>query len=156
MKKQRGLKEICGLLIGALLATGPLPLCAAGDSREQEIRAVIQAQQDAWNHGDIDAFMNGYWRSEQTLFVSGDDVTRGWKTVNERYKAKYSDHEKMGTLTFSDLEIRVLTDDAAVALGHWQLARKKDNPRGRFTLIFRRVPEGWRIIHDHTSAAAVE
>ena len=115
MKKRRSLKKICALCIGALVAAGPLPLCGAGDSGEAEIRAVIQAQQQAWNRGDIEAFMNGYWRSEQTLFVSGEEVTRGWSTVNERYKAKYSDREKMGTLTFSDLEIRFLAEDAAVA-----------------------------------------
>jgi uncharacterized protein (TIGR02246 family) len=117
------------------------------------IRAVIQSQQDAWNRGDIDAFMNGYARSDKTVFVSGDEVTRGWQTVRDRYKAKYSDREKMGTLNFSELEIAELGPDAAVALGRWELKRAKDNPHGRFTLIFRQTPEGWRIVHDHTSAA---
>jgi uncharacterized protein (TIGR02246 family) len=117
------------------------------------IRAVIQSQQDAWNRGDIDAFMNGYARSDKTVFVSGDEVTRGWQTVRDRYKAKYSDREKMGTLNFSDLEIAELGPDAAVALGRWELKRAKDNPHGRFTLIFRQTPAGWRIVHDHTSAA---
>ena len=117
------------------------------------IRAVIQSQQDAWNRGDIDGFMNGYARSDKTVFVSGDEVTRGWQTVRDRYKAKYSDREKMGTLNFSDLEITELGPDAAVALGRWELKRAKDNPHGRFTLIFRQTPAGWRIVHDHTSAA---
>ena len=118
-----------------------------------EIRAVVQAQQEAWNRGDIDGFMNGYWRSEQTVFVSGDEVTRGWQKVLDRYKAKYSDRAKMGTLTFSNLEITPLSDDSAVALGSWQLKRATDEPHGRFTLIFRRLPDGWKIVHDHTSAA---
>jgi uncharacterized protein (TIGR02246 family) len=117
------------------------------------IRAVIQSQQDAWNRGDIDAFMNGYARSDKTVFVSGDEVTRGWQTVRDRYKAKYSDREKMGTLNFSDLEITELAPDAAVVLGRWELKRAKDNPHGRFTLVFRQTPAGWRIVHDHTSAA---
>jgi uncharacterized protein (TIGR02246 family) len=117
------------------------------------IRAVIQSQQDAWNRGDIDGFMNGYARSDKTVFVSGDEITRGWQTVRDRYKAKYSDREKMGTLNFSDLEITELGPDAAVALGRWELKRAKDNPHGRFTLIFRQTPAGWRIVHDHTSAA---
>ena len=120
---------------------------------ESEIRAVLNAQQNAWNHGDIDAFMNGYWRSEETVFVSGDDVERGWQNVLERYKNKYSDRAKMGTLTFSNLEITPLSNDSAVALGSWKLKRANDEPHGRFTLIFRHLPEGWRIIHDHTSAA---
>ena len=123
-----------------------------GDA-EFEIQNVIQAQQDAWNRGDIDAFMNGYWRSEQTIFVSGDDVTRGWQKVLDRYKTKYSDHAKMGALTFSNLEITSLSSDSAVALGSWKLKRASDEPHGRFTLIFRKFSDGWKIVHDHTSAA---
>ena len=117
-----------------------------------EIRGVLSAQQEAWNRGDIDAFMNGYWRSEETVFVSGDEVTRSWQKVLDRYKTKYSDRAKMGTLTFSNLEITSLSNDSAVALGVWKLKRANDEPHGRFTLIFRRFPEGWKIVHDHTSA----
>jgi ketosteroid isomerase-like protein len=73
--------------------------------------------------------------------------------VRERYRKKYSDRAKMGTLTFSDLEIALFSPDAAVALGRWRLERAKDRPHGCFTLIFKRLPEGWRIVHDHTSAA---
>ena len=102
---------------------------------------------------DIDAFMNGYRRSEETVFVSGDEVTRGWQKVLDRYKKKYSDRAKMGTLTFSNLEITPLSNDSAVVLGSWELKRANDNPHGRFTLIFRRFPDGWKIVHDHTSAA---
>src|SRR5262249_47469282 len=117
------------------------------------IRSVLRAQQEAWNRGDIDGFMNGYCRSPSTVFVSGDEVRRGWQTVRERYKKKYSDRAKMGTLTFSQLEITLLSPDAAVVLGRWSLKRANDQPHGRFTLIFKRLPEGWRIVHDHTSAA---
>src|SRR5438552_8709923 len=81
------------LFVVALLLTAAAP---PNDPRE-EIRDVIQAQQDAWNRGDIDAFLNGYWRSEETIFVSGDEISRGWQTVLERYRKKYSDREKMGT-----------------------------------------------------------
>jgi ketosteroid isomerase-like protein len=118
-----------------------------------EIEGVLRAQQEAWNRGDINEFMNGYWRSEETVFVSGDDVTRGWQKVLDRYKRKYSDRAKMGALAFSNLEITPLGNDSAVALGTWKLKRASDTPHGRFTLIFRRFPDGWRIIHDHTSAA---
>jgi ketosteroid isomerase-like protein len=110
-------------------------------------------QQDAWNHGDIDRFMSGYAHSRRTVFVSEDTVRRGWEIVRDRYREKYSDRAKMGVLTFSDLEIVPLSSDSAVALGRWKLRRAKDQPHGRFTLIFRRLPEGWRIVHDHTSAA---
>jgi beta-aspartyl-peptidase (threonine type) len=117
------------------------------------IRAVLDAQVAAWNRGDIEGFMDGYWRSEETVFVSGDTVTHGWAVVLDRYKKGYSTREKMGTLTFSELEIKVIGKDTAVALGRWQLTRAGgDNPHGRFTLIFRHKAEGWRIVHDHTSS----
>jgi uncharacterized protein (TIGR02246 family) len=118
-----------------------------------EIGAVLRAQQEAWNRGDIDSFMNGYARDETTVFVSGDEVRRGWQTVRDRYLSKYNDRAKMGTLTFSDLEIEQLGPDSAFALGRWELKRTTDNPHGRFTLIFRKTPGGWRIVHDHTSTA---
>ena len=118
-----------------------------------EIQSVFTAQQDAWNRGDIDAFMNGYAQSASTVFVSGDEVTRGWDTVRERYRRKYSDRTKMGTLTFSEIEVTPLSADSAVVLGRWKLQRANDQPHGRFTLVFKRLPEGWRIILDHTSAA---
>jgi len=118
-----------------------------------EIQSVLSAQQDAWNRGDIDAFMNGYARSTSTVFVSEDEVGRGWETVRDRYRVKYSDRAKMGALSFSDIEVTMLSPDAAVVLGRWKLKRANDEPHGRFTLIFKRLPEGWRIVHDHTSAA---
>jgi ketosteroid isomerase-like protein len=147
------------MVTAIFLAAANVPAIARPEAAEQ-IRAVIRAQQEAWNRGDIDGFMNGYARgsrqsgSDSTTFVSEDTVTRGWQTVRDRYKKKYSDREKMGTLTFSDLEITPLGKDAAIALGRWKLKRAKDEPRGRFTLIFRRTSDGWRIVHDHTSAAA--
>ena len=118
-----------------------------------QIRSVLRAQQDAWNRGDIDGFMNGYARSASTVFVSEDTIRHGWETVRERYRKKYSDRAKMGTLAFSDLEIMLLSPDAGVVLGRWSLKRANDQPHGRFTLILKRLPEGWRIVHDHTSSA---
>lgn len=116
-----------------------------------EIRKVMDDQAAAWNRGDIDGFMSGYWRSEKLTFISGTDVTRGWQPTLDRYKKSYDSRAKMGTLTFSDLEFTILSKDAAVVLGSWSLAREKDNPHGKFTLTFRKFKEGWRIIMDHTS-----
>ncbi|HBB87465.1 MAG TPA: DUF4440 domain-containing protein [Blastocatellia bacterium] len=117
------------------------------------IRAVLDMQVAAWNRGDIEGFMNGYERSEKTVFVGGDNVTRGWQTVLDRYKRNYDTREKMGTLTFSDLEITPLGNDNALVLMRWHLQRTKDEPHGRSTLIMRRTKQGWKIVHDHSSAA---
>jgi ketosteroid isomerase-like protein len=117
------------------------------------IRAVVDAQRDAWNRGDIEGYMDGYDRSPDTVFVSGNNVTRGWQTVLDRYKKGYDSREKMGVLTFSDLEITMLSKDAALVLGRWHLKRANDEPHGTFTLLFRKTKAGWKIVHDHTSSA---
>lgn len=120
------------------------------------VRRVLDAQVAAWNRGDIDGFMDGYARSEDTTFVSGDTVTRGWRTVLERYKRRYDSREKMGTLAFTELETKSLVADAALVTGRWQLTRIGEQEafaRGRFTLVFRKTEAGWRIVHDHTSSA---
>ena len=118
------------------------------------VRAVLTAQSQAWNRGDLEGYMDGYARSQDTVFVSGDSVSRGWQTVLDRYRKKYDSRDKMGTLTFSDLEITPLGNDAALALGRWHLQRATDEPHGRFSLILRRTKRGWKIVHDHSSAAS--
>ena len=140
---------ICYILTSAFACAAP----EQASSSVAEIQSVLTAQQDAWNHGDIDAFMNGYARSALTVFVSQDEVSRGWETVRDRYRVKYSDRTKMGTLNFFDIQVTMLSLDAAVVLGRWRLKRTNDEPHGRFTLIFKHLPEGWRIVHDHTSGA---
>ncbi|HJY20761.1 MAG TPA: AtzH-like domain-containing protein [Chthoniobacterales bacterium] len=148
MQTRLALPIICNILMAFVCAASEQPPNSAA-----EIQSVLTTQQDAWNRGDIDAFMNGYARSASTVFVSEDEVGRGWETVRDRYRAKYSDRAKMGTLSFSEIEVTMLSSDAAVVLGRWKLKRKKDEPHGRFTLIFKRLSDGWRIVHDHTSAA---
>ena len=118
------------------------------------VRAVIDAQRDAWNRGDVAGYMDGYDRSDKIAFISGDNLSRGWQTVHDRYQKNYNSREKMGTLTFSDLETTVLSSDAVMVLGRWHLQRSNDQPHGRFTLIFRKTTRGWRIVHDHTSSAS--
>lgn len=121
---------------------------------ETQIRTVLNAQVAAWNRGDIEGFMTGYDNAVDTSFVSGDTVTRGWATVLARYQKSYDSKEKMGTLNFSELEFKELSKDAVLVIGRWQLARTGDAPRGRFTLVFQRRAQGWRITHDHTSNAS--
>lgn len=119
-----------------------------------DVRAVLEAQTAAWNRGDVEAFMEGYERSDDIRFISGDTLTRGWQTVTDRYKRNYDTREKMGTLAFSELDVKPISPFYAVVSGRFQLTRTGDTPRGRFTLLFRRTAEGWRIVHDHTSSAS--
>jgi uncharacterized protein (TIGR02246 family) len=128
------------------------PTLRAGNAAA-EIRAVLEAQTAAWNRGDIDGFMQGYDQSDSLRFASGGTITRGWQAALERYKKHYPDRAAMGTLTFTLIEIKVLSPDAAVVFGQWELARAQDHPHGLFTLTLQRETEGWRIVADHTSSA---
>ena len=146
------MQRACFLLVVLLLPAAVLSQSEKQKIKiKQDITKVMNEQTVAWNRGDIDGFMTGYWRSDDLRFVSGSEVTRGWQTTLDRYKRNYSTREKMGSLTFSDLVIDVVSRDAAVVLGTWRLVRAADTPNGKFTLIFRKFSEGWRIVHDHTS-----
>ena len=141
----------CGVVFFALRGVGA---GRAGEGAEaREVRAVLEAQAAAWNRGDIEGYMQGYEQSEQTAFLSGDELTRGWQSVLERYRRAYDTREKMGTLAFTEIEVKPLSPFYTLAHGRWQLTRAADTPRGRFTLLFRRTNKGWRITHDHTSSA---
>lgn len=124
------------------------------ESDQRAIVGVLSAQQSAWNRGDIPAFLQGYWHSPELTFAGSDGIARGWDNVLARYKNAYADRSEMGTLDFSQLEFRWLGPDSALVLGHWHLARSKGDIAGVFSLVWQRFPEGWRIVHDHTSAAA--
>lgn len=122
------------------------------DADRTAIQAVLSAQQAAWNRGDADAFLIGYWHSPELTFSGSSGVSRGWDGVLARYKKNYPDRAAMGQLDFSDLECHFLGADAALVLGKWHLKREKGDIGGVFTLVWQRFPEGWKIIHDHTSA----
>jgi len=142
------------LMAFAVSACVPAPGSAIKDEQViTAVRTVIEAQQSAWNRGDIEGFMEGYERAETTTFVSGGELTRGWQTVLDRYKQRYNSREQMGMLAFSELDIKPVAPVLALADGRWQLTRANDAPHGRFTLLFRRVNNDWRIIHDTTTSA---
>jgi len=131
---------------------------AAPTSKEKApsaIERVLRMQQEAWNHRDLEAFMAGYWNSPELTFFSGVKESKGWQATLDRYRTTYaSAGREMGQLDFSDLRIEVLGADAAFVLGVWHLTMSDGKtPNGRFTLILRKFPDGWKIIHDHTSAA---
>jgi uncharacterized protein (TIGR02246 family) len=127
----------------------------APPSGEAAVEAVLRTQQDAWNRHDLDAFMAGYWNSPELTFFSGANQRKGWQATLDRYRTTYaSPGHEMWTLEFSGLRIEMLGPDAAFVRGSWHLTMPDGKtPHGLFTLVFRKFPEGWRIVHDHTSVA---
>jgi beta-aspartyl-peptidase (threonine type) len=120
----------------------------------QEIRAVLESQERDWNRGDLEGFMQGYWRSPLLTFYSGGTVVSGWQPTLDRYRARYqSGGNEMGKLTFSDLKIEVLGPNAAFVRGRFHLKMTSGESGGLFTLTFRKVAGGWKIVHDHTSTS---
>lgn len=128
-------------------------LAVLADENEAAIRGLLERQALAWNRGDIDAFMEDYWKSDDLRFASGGTVIRGWQGTLDRYKRRYSDRAAMGELAFENLEVSVLSDDAAIVHGAWSLKREADRPSGLFTLVFRDFGDGWMITSDTTTSA---
>lgn len=140
--------------VAIVMALGLAACGTSGGERDSAgaIGRVLDEQVAAWNRGDLDAFMDGYWRSPDLVFTSGGNVQRGWQTTLDRYRASYgTSPETMGRLTFSDLEVHPLGDGAAWALGRWALDNDGETMGGVFSLVFREVDGRWVIIHDHTS-----
>lgn len=146
----KGLFVALSVIFSAVsLSANPVPRAA-----EDEIRALLEAQVEAWNRGDIEAFMETYWKSPQTAYLGAQGLNRGWQAVLDRYRRAYPDRKAMGRTTFSDLEITLLSPESAMVVGRWQLQREGDQPGGVFSLVLRKFPEGWRIVLDHTSVVA--
>jgi uncharacterized protein (TIGR02246 family) len=153
------------LFAAAALALLPLAGCttqtgapiAAGTSQSVSdvaaITALLEEQDAAWNRGDIDAFMQGYWKSPDLRFASGGNITRGWDQTNARYHATYGGPETMGTLITDEYEIVMLAPDAAIAHGRWKLEGREGTPSGLYTLVMRKIDGAWKIISDTTTSA---
>lgn len=118
---------------------------------ETAIRRVLSDQQDAWNRGDIDAFMKGYWKSDSLLFIGAKGVTYGYSNTYERYKKNYDSPEKMGQLKFDFLHFLPLSANTWMIVGKWQLTRPVGDVGGHYTLIFKKINGQWLIVSDHTS-----
>ena len=136
-----------------ILAALLLPVVSQAAGPEAEIRAVLAAQEAAWNRADVAAFMEGYEKSPDLTFLGTNGVTRGWQNVLERYRQRYPGAEAMGRLQYSEIEVRLVGSEAALVLGRFSLTRTEKaggNASGHFSLVFRKTTAGWRIIHDHT------
>jgi ketosteroid isomerase-like protein len=121
-------------------------------AERQAVEGVLTAQVEAWNRGDLEAFMRGYWNSPELTFFSGKDITSGWQATLERYRKRYqSEGKEMGELAFHDLSVGLAGPADAWVRGRWHLVTSKETLDGLFTLLFRKTAEGWRIVHDHTS-----
>jgi ketosteroid isomerase-like protein len=145
-------------LFGAFLVTasGKPGAQRIKDTDRTAILAVLTTQQNDWNKGDIPGFMAGYWNSSELTFAGTRGFTRGWQPVMERYEKNYADKAAMGSLDFQELELRSLGPDSALVLGKWHLQRQTGDIGGIFTLVLQRFPEGWRIVHDHTTQSPPE
>lgn len=140
----------CTLLLLTLLLKA---YCSAQSTQraEEAILSVLNMQQQAWNHGDLHAFMEGYWKSDNLTFVGANGLILGWDAVLSRYLRAYPDRESMGHLTFTVFRLNVLGRDHAVLIGKWKLTRSGDEPEGFFTLVWRKIGGKWVIVADHTS-----
>ena len=147
MRKQR--IKILGLLPAILLFLSVLSYAQNKDSIA--IHKVLSTQVSAWNNGNIDVFMKGYWNSDSLLFIGAKGPTYGWQTTLENYKKRYPDTTAMGKLKFTILETKMLSKDNAFILGNWHLTRTIGDVGGYFTLLFRKINGEWVIIADHTS-----
>ena len=137
------------------LATSLFVLVSCSDHNSgagrTEIIQALNNQQQAWNDGDIDGFMAGYWKNDSLMFVSGDHVSYGWQKVTDNYKSKYATKDLMGELSFDIVKLDQLSSDAYLMIGSWKLERMSGNIGGKFSLLWRLVNGEWVVVIDHTS-----
>jgi ketosteroid isomerase-like protein len=122
------------------------------DGDFETIKSLLDEQQGAWNDGDIDAFMQAYWKSEELQFGGASGITRGWQQTLDNYKVRYPSREAMGQLHFEIKDLTRHSADVISLTGSWQLTRENDQPGGNFLLIWRKINGEWKIVVDHTSA----
>jgi uncharacterized protein (TIGR02246 family) len=145
------------LFAAALLSVVALTASAADTPATVAARNVLTVQRDAWNRGDLEAFMQGYWKSDQIRFAGGDSFKYGWQATLKSYQNGYPTAAAMGKLDFDLVEVREISPDVVYVFGTWKLTRANEAPdkapHGLFTLIAERKDGAWVITRDHTSAA---
>jgi beta-aspartyl-peptidase (threonine type) len=140
-------------MAGTAAAQGDVQATTAMSRGAAAVRVLLDRQVEAWNRGDLEGFMTGYWNSADLVFQSGATLTRGWQQTRERYRRRYqAEGKEMGRLRFEDLDVQPLGPEAAFVRGRWHLTMKDGtHPNGLFTLLLRRIGGEWKIVHDHTS-----
>lgn len=124
--------------------------CNSGNNDIIKIKEVMNRQETAWNNGDIEGFMDGYWKSDSLMFIGKNGIKYGWQTTLDNYKNSYPDKESMGKLHFEILKLEI-ENSTAYMLGKWKLVREEDEPNGYFTLYWKKIDKKWLITIDHTS-----
>ncbi len=142
------MKKIAILGLWCMLAMGAF---AQSKADRQAILEVLEKQRGAWNKGDVEAYMQGYWKNDSLLFVGKSGPTYGWQQTLDNYKRGYPDRSAMGFLTFGIKKVDFLAKDKAFVLGSWNLKREKDEPKGYFTLLLRKINGQWKVVVDHSS-----
>ncbi|MDQ3366468.1 MAG: nuclear transport factor 2 family protein [Myxococcota bacterium] len=165
MRSRRSLVAPLVFLLIVGCATGRPTVRGFQPTDRVAVQAVLDAQVTAWNRGDLAAYMAGYARTDALVFTSGSKVRRGWQATFDAYQLRYArdltrasgasfrEPTAMGTLAFEVLSIDAVGSDGAVVLGTWVLTHSPSDGRGVFSVVLERRPEGWKVIHDHTSAA---
>ncbi len=144
------------VVFAAVLVAGhfAIPVAQDADAELRAVRSLLETQEKDWNRADLDAFLKGYWNSPKVVFQSGGERFEGWETIRARYRKRYQDGgAAMGVLAFSEVEVERLGPESALARGRWRLTMPDGKtPNGLFTVVLRKFPDGWKIVHDHTSA----
>lgn len=141
----------CTMLVVILLAF----LCPANTSAQSKavarIKQLLENQQVAWNNGDIEGFMQGYWKSDSLVFVGKLGFTWGWKSILNNYQKNYNSPEKRGILNFEIIQLKILSRKSASAIGKWSIVRENNPVQGHFLLVFQKIEHTWKIVADHTN-----
>lgn len=120
-------------------------------TEKQAILNVLEQQRSDWNKGDVEAYMQGYWKNDSLLFVGKSGPTYGWQKTLENYKKGYPNKAAMGYLTFGIKKVEFLTKDRAFVLGSWNVKQEKAELKGYFTLLLRKINGIWKVVVDHSS-----
>ena len=141
------MKKILFLLILAVATN----VNAQKTTDKQAILNLLEQQRGDWNKGDLEAFMHGYWKSDSLLFVGESGPTYGWQKTLDNYKKGYPDKAAMGFLTFGIKKVELITKDRAFVLGSWNIKSEKEELKGYFTLLLRKIEGVWKVVVDHSS-----